>query len=117
MRLPLKISILVLILSGIVFASYADRGINKRAKKKISVHIPAEIQSGKSALNATNNATYKGSVLNNCEDECAPQSASGHYLMTYQKGNSLFILPVRQKVFLSDGEHSSTIPRLVVKPS
>jgi hypothetical protein len=81
----------------------------------VNVHLPTALK--KEVSNTANStASFKGSYSNNCEDECNTQPTN-HQLITYQKGNSVFILPVRQKVYLSSGDNSLTIPKLVVKPS
>ena len=110
-----KISMLMLVLSGIVFASYADRGITRRAKKKVVVNIPASFKKGSSA-SVSSGASFKGSFTDNCNDECSTQP-SNHVLMTYQKGNSVYIVPVRQKVFHPESDNTLIIPKLVVRPS
>lgn len=104
-----------MVLSGIVFASYADRGIKRTAKKKVVVNIPASFKKGSSA-SLSSGAAFKGSFTDNCEDDCNTQS-NNHVLMTFQKGNSVYIVPVRQKVFHPESDNTLIIPKLVVKPS
>ena len=117
MRSFTKILICSMVLSGIVFASYADRGITRRAKKK-TVILPMSVTSGnnKTSASGTFGGVYKGSLNNNCEDDCAPQPVNNQ-VMTYQRGNSIFIVPVRSKVVSSESDNFAGSHRVVVKPS
>lgn len=92
-----KIILLLCILCGGVLLSYADRGYSKKSRVKTSLNI--ETRNGfknQLSLNMNSGLTYKGSLISNMK---SGNPFISNNLITYQKGNSIYILPASQKIF------------------
>ena len=97
MRNKTKIFLLTLALFGIVLISYADRGYSKKAKVRTSMNV--DVRNGfKNNLynNLNSGLVYKGSFISNMT---GGNPFVTNNLITYQKGNTIYILPASQKVF------------------
>lgn len=92
-----KIILLAGIFSGIMLYSYADRGYSSRNRSKASLNIVTK-NSFKSSLshNLTSGLKFKGSHMSNAN---AGNPMVSNNLITYQKGNCVYIIPVSQKIF------------------
>lgn len=103
------------ILTGTVLFSFADRGIRKKSKARVMLNVPAS-HSFKShfAENLNNGLKYKGSLL--MTEKKAEQSIFSTNLITYQKGNTIYILPVKQKVLVPELNQGYTGMKLIIKP-
>ena len=109
-----RIILLLGILIGTVLISYADRGINKKSRSKVSLNINTN-NSFKNSLsyNLNNGLKYKGSLISTTE-----RVNSGYItrnLITYQKGNSIYIIPTKQKVIISDIGHGYSGVKLIIR--
>ncbi|NOU38173.1 MAG: hypothetical protein HOO89_05630 [Ferruginibacter sp.] len=113
MKQTLRILFLTTLLLGQIFASYADRGIGKK-KAKLVLNIKMN-KSFNSSLNFNlrNGLTYTGSLLNTNTNTKAPSFPNT--LITYQKGNSIYIVPVKQKVLIADLKKGYAGAKLVIK--
>ena len=86
--------------TGIAFSSMADRGIGKKNKSKLTLNIATPSSSLKKSIsfNLKLGLKYTGSLL-------TQQENTGRYMMsktlvTYQKGNTVYIIPYKQKIAL-----------------
>ncbi|MBX2887167.1 MAG: hypothetical protein KF829_00800 [Ferruginibacter sp.] len=104
----------MLVLAGVTtFSSYADRGVGKK-KGKVLLNIKTTGNSFQQdiAYNLKSGLKYSGSILTNTK---AGGFSSGNVLVTYQKGNSIYIMPYKQKVVMSDIQPGYTGMKLVIK--
>jgi len=109
-----KIVLLVAVLNGIVLTSLADRGVGKN-KKKISLNISTAGSVSKNlSFNLKSGLKYKGSLLNRVES--SKNSLSYSSLITYQKGNTIYIVPYKQKILVPEVKQGYTGMKLIIKP-
>ncbi|HNP54255.1 MAG TPA: hypothetical protein PKK69_06545 [Ferruginibacter sp.] len=112
------IFLLSLMVGGMLF-SFADRGIRKKSKSHVSLNIGSNNSIGfkKSlslAFSNNNGLHYKGSLL--LSEKKENQSLVSSSLMTFQKGNTIYILPVKQKIFVPEIKQGYTGMKLIIKP-
>ncbi len=110
-----RIFLLLALLTGQMLTSFADRGIGKK-KSKVVLNIKAPANSNfNTALNYNlrNGLKYTGSLLNN-PAPAAPNSFNT--IVTYAKGNSIYILPYKQKVLVADIRQGYTGTKLIIRP-
>jgi len=92
--------------------SFADRGINKKAKSKISLNIKSNSTFANTfSFNLKTGLKYKGSLLGNE----SVTSSIYNTLITYQKGNTVYILPYKQKVIVPEMHQGYTGMKLIIK--
>lgn len=105
-----RISLLFIIATGLVYASYADRGIGKKkARVILNIKSPSSFNSAFN-FNLRNGFKYTGSMIS------SPATANGsNTLITYQKGSSVYIIPYKQKIFVADVKQGFAGTKLVIK--
>ena len=109
-----KIMLVVLMLSGIGFSAMADKGIGKKNKTKITLNINSGNSIRKSiSLNLKSGLKYTGSLM-------ASQQVSGtsyltNNLLTYQKGNTVYIIPQKQVYTVPEMKQGYTGLKLIIK--
>ena len=109
-----KMVLVVLMLSGICFSALADKGIGKKNKTKITLNINSGNSIRKSiSLNLKSGLKYTGSLM-------ASQQASGtsyltNNLLTYQKGNTVYIIPQKQVYTVPEMKQGYTGLKLIIK--
>ena len=109
-----KIVLLVAVLNGIVYTSLADRGVGKN-KRKVALNIVSSGTIKKTlSFNMSSGLKYKGSLLNRVEN--SKNSISFTSLITYQKGNTIYIVPQKQKILVPDVRPGYTGMKLIIKP-
>ena len=93
--------------------SFADRGINKK-KNKVVLNIKSP-NNFKSSLNFNlkTGLKYTGTLIQNTVTTAAPSDFK--YLITYQKGNSVYILPYKQKMVVADIRQGYTGAKLIIR--
>ena len=93
--------------------SFADRGVGKKKNKVIlNIKTPNHFQSSLN-FNLKNGLKYTGSLINTSLTTTPPNSFS--YLVTYQKGNSVYILPYKQKIFVADVRQGFAGTKLIIR--
>ena len=101
MRKFTKKTTIILALVSVTGVVFADRGTGKRSKAKTSLNInTTSSPSLKNSIlaNIKNGLAYKGSFIATRQANTGVSSFSNNTLMTYQKGNTTFILPYQQKI-------------------
>jgi hypothetical protein len=111
-----KIVLLVAVLNGIMLTTKADRGIGKN-KKKVSLNISTAHTSFTKvlSLNLKSGLRYKGTLLTNVES--TKNSVFYNTLVTYQKGNTIYIIPYKQKMIVPEIKQGYTGMKLIIKPN
>lgn len=110
-----KIVLLVAVLNGIVLTSIADRGVGKN-KKKVSLNIDTKGSAASTlSFNLKSGLKYKGSLLSKVEN--SKNTISYNSLITYQKGNTIYIIPHKQKMLVPDVKQGYTGMKLIIKPN
>lgn len=112
MKKALHILSLVTLFTIQMSVSFADRGVGKK-KNKVILNIKAPVDFTKSLnFNLKNGLKYTGSLVNT---PAAPSSSSFNFLITYQKGNSVYILPYKQKILVADVRQGYTGTKLIIR--
>jgi ABC-type oligopeptide transport system substrate-binding subunit len=111
-----RIFLLLALLTGQMLTSFADRGIGNKKKSKVVLNIKTPANSNfNTALNYNlrNGLRSTGSLLNNP----APATRNSfNTIVTYAKGNSIYILPYKQKVLVADIRQGYTGTKLIIRP-
>ncbi|MFM6924011.1 MAG: hypothetical protein ACKOU7_00785 [Ferruginibacter sp.] len=107
--------LVVLMLSGIGFSAMADKGIGKKNKAKLSLNINNTGTSIRKSisLNLKSGLKYTGSLM-------ATQQVNGvsylnSTLLTYQKGNTVYIIPQKQVYTVPEMKPGYTGLKLIIK--
>ena len=88
-----KILLVVITLSGVAFSALADKGIGRKNKTKVTLNINTSNSLRNSiSLNLKSGLKYTGSLLVNQQSE--GNSILSNTLLTYQKGNTVYFIPV-----------------------
>ncbi len=102
------------ILTGTMLISFADRGIGKKSKSKIILNINTNNAFKNSiSFNLKAGLKYKGSLLSNPQYQ--NNSLIFTELVTYQKGNSIYIVPYKQKILVPEIKQGYTGLKLIIK--
>lgn len=108
-------SILIIgILAGNMLMSFADRGIGKKTKNKISFNIPLNT-SLKNAIsvNLKTGLKYKGSLLTGVQKDNGLLISNN--IVTYQKGSNIYIVPYKQKIIVPEIKQGYAGMKLIIK--
>lgn len=107
-----RISLLLSLLIGQMYISFADRGIGKRkARIMLNIKVPASFNSSL-VYNLKNGMKYTGSLINTNFNTV---SGNQNTLITYQKGNSVYILPYKQKILVADVKQGFAGTKLIIR--
>ncbi|MFM2360060.1 MAG: hypothetical protein RLY16_2053 [Bacteroidota bacterium] len=91
-----KKTMVMLSLVCATLVTLADRGVGKKAKAKANLNITTTTTLKNSiSANLKSGLTYKGSLFSS---RTAPSGSIMRNLVTYQKGNTTYIIPYKQKV-------------------
>lgn len=115
MRKISKIALFFVLMTGTMLA-FADRGVGKKVKNRVILNIstPANTTFKKAlALNLKSGLTYKGSLI--AVSKKSNTSAISSNLVTYQKGNTIYIVPFKQKIIVSEIKQGYTGMKLIIK--
>ena len=109
-----KILLVAVVLFSTTLSVLADRGIGKKSKSKVTLNIstPTTLRNSVS-LNLRSGLRYTGSSLLN-------QSTLGNTmiintLVSYQKGNTIYIIPYKQKVIMPEVKPGYTGMKLIIR--
>jgi hypothetical protein len=83
-------------------------------RNKVSLNIPTNNNFKKAlSLNLKTGLKYKGSLITVSEKN--KFSAISNNLVTYQKGNTIYIVPYKQKIVVSEIRQGYTGMKLIIK--
>ena len=109
-----KMILVVLMFSGVGFSALADKGIGKKSKSKVNLNINAGNSLRNSiSLNFKTGLKYTGSLLVN--QQMAGTSYLTNTLLTYQKGNTVYIIPHKQIIAIPEIKQGYTGLKLIIK--
>ncbi len=112
-KLTRKILLLGILVS-IMQVSFADRGIGKKSKSKILLNINTNNSFKNSiSFNLKTGLKYTGSLLANVEMQ--NNSLISTELVTFQKGNSIYIVPTKQKVIVPEIKQGYSGLKIIIK--
>jgi hypothetical protein len=118
MKKIFRILLLTTAFTGLLLPSFADRGLGKK-KNKVTLNIKTPTSFASSLkFNLRNGMKYTGSSLlrplGNTKTVTTP-TYSFNTLVTYQKGKSIYIVPMKQKVLVADIHQGYTGAKLIIR--
>ena len=104
----------IALLTGIVSIAFADRGAGKKSKSRILLNI-SNVASFKNTIvfNLKTGLSYKGSLLSN--HQTMGSSIMNNSIVTYQKGNTTYIVPYRHKIIMPEMRQGYTGVKLIIR--
>ena len=110
-----KMLLVIVVLSGIAFSALADKGIGKKNKAKVTLNITTTNTLRNSiSLNLKSGLKYTGSLL--VSQQVDGKSLLSNTLLTYQKGNTVYIIPHKQIIAVPEITQGYTGMKLIIKP-
>ncbi len=111
-----KIVLLAFLLNGLMLTSFADRGVSKKARTKVTLNINTSKSSFNNNLsfNLKTGLKYKGSLLAGTTKTSATTTIQ-NTVVTYQKGNSIYVIPYKQKVIVPEMRQGYTGMKLIIR--
>ncbi len=110
-----KLILIASVLAGTALSALADRGIGRKSKNKVSLNItvPSTLRNSIS-FNLKSGLTYTGSLLS--KKQVVNGVFVNNTLITYQKGNTVYIVPYKQKILVPDMSQGYTGTKLIIRP-
>jgi hypothetical protein len=103
MEVLLKRLLVFAIIIGTVNVAFADKGVKRKAKNRTKINITAPVSLKNLTtldLNLRSGLTYKGSLLSSTQ--VVGPAIVNTSILTYQKGNTTYIIPYKHKMVLPD---------------
>ena len=110
-----KILLAMTVLFSVVNLAFADRGVGKKNKNRTTLNIntPASLKNSIS-VNLKSGLTYKGSLLSS--KQAIGNTVMNSTLITYQKGNTIYIIPYKNRITMPEMKQGYTGVKLIIKP-
>ena len=110
-----KMILVVVMLSSIAFSALADKGIGKKNKAKVTLNISSTNTTLRNSisLNLKSGLKYTGSLL--VSQQVDGKSLLSNTLLTYQKGNTVYIIPHKQIIAVPEMKQGYTGMKLIIK--
>ena len=110
-----KMLLVVSVLAGIAFSALADRGIGKKSKSKVELNMSTTGGLRNSiSLNLKAGLKYTGSLLT--KQQFTGSNMYNTTLITYQKGNTVYIIPSKQMVAVPEMKQGYTGLKIIIRP-
>jgi hypothetical protein len=105
----------IALLFSIAQVAMADRGIGKKNKNKTILNIatPSTLRNS-IAFNLKSGLSYKGSLLTSTKT--VGNSIIANSLITYQKGNTTYIIPYKHKIAVPEIKQGYTGFKIIIRP-
>ena len=116
MEILLKRLLFFAIIIGTVNVAFADKGVKRRARTRTKINITAPVSLKNLMelnLNLKSGLTYKGSLLPTTQP--IDPSLMNTSILTYQKGNTTYIIPYKHKLILPDVQQGYTGLKLIIR--
>ena len=109
----LRLTLIALLFCGATYLAIADRGgFGRRNKIHFNI-ITLNTLKNSIPFNLKSGLNYKGSAVLN--HQFAANSVFNNAVITYQKGNTIYIVPYKQKVLIPSYS-ASTGYKLIIRP-
>ncbi len=114
LKMAKKILILS-VLTSTALGAMADRGSGKKSKNKVLLNISTSGTSFRNiiSLNTKSGLRYTGSLISS--QSFTARNTNRSNLVTYQKGNTVYIIPYKQKVLTPEIGKGYTGMKLIIK--
>jgi len=115
MRKLSKLLLVTSVLFGAALSAFADRGVAKKSKSKITLNIstPTTLKNSVS-LNFKSGLRYSGSMLLG-QHTINNSMITSNTLVSYQKGNTVYIIPYKQKIVMPEIKPGYTGMKLILR--
>lgn len=115
MNTLIKKLLAVTLLFSVVIDAWADRGIGRRGKNKtvLNITVPSNIKNC-IAFNLKSGLAYKGSLLNTSRPSIG-NSIINTTVITYQKGNTTYIIPYKNKMTIAEMRQGYTGMKIIIR--
>ncbi|MEO7444629.1 MAG: hypothetical protein ABIT96_10220 [Ferruginibacter sp.] len=109
-----KFLLIAVFFSGAMLTGFADRGISKKTVPGTVLHIATDSPGTLVTLNLKTGLKYRGSLLSGVT---AINSTSFTYnsYVKFQKGNTIYLLPYKQRVVVPEVRQGYTGLKLIFK--
>ena len=110
-----KMMLVMALLFCIAFSTLADRGIGKKSRNKVELNIstPSTLRSSL-FLNLRSGLRYTGSLLS--KQVTYTTSFFNTTLITFEKGNTVYIIPYKQVIAVPEIRSGYTGMKLIIRP-
>ncbi len=110
-----KMLLVLTLLFGTAVSTLADRGIGRKSKNKVELNIstPSTLR-GSIFFNLRSGLKYTGSLLS--KQQTVTPSFFYNTLVTYQKGNSIYIIPYKQITAVPEVRSGYTGMKIIIRP-
>ncbi len=116
MKRHIKKILILVTLTCLAGVTFADRGAGKKSKVKTVLNINTGNNLKNSILtNIRYGLTYKGSLLAPAKQTNTNTAAVTSSLMTYQKGNTTYIIPYKNKITLAEVKQGYAGIKLIIR--
>ena len=110
-----KMLLVIVVLFCTTMGAFADRGIGKKSKNRIDLNInTASGLKNSIHLNLRSGLKYTGSLLT--KQQFSEHSMLTTNLATYQKGNTIYIVPYKRVFAIPDLKQGYTGMKLIIQP-
>jgi hypothetical protein len=110
-----KTMLSLIVLFGIAHVAIADKGAGRKNKAKVVLNISTPTTLTNSiSFNLKSGLTYKGSLLVNQQTVGSLLMSSS--IITYQKGNTIYIIPYKHQFIMPDVQQGYTGIKFVFQP-
>lgn len=93
-----KIASIIVLICGVCLFAFADRGtFVKKNKARLNIKMNGNLKNS-IPFNLKSGLTYRGSFLSN--SQVIGNSLISDAYVSYKKGNTIYIVPYKQKVFI-----------------
>lgn len=110
-----SIFVLGVILLNTLSYSFADRGVRSKSRKNITLNISTELSFNNSLdVNLKSGMKYRGLAFAETASSCC--YVQGMAIKSYQKGNTIYLVPSTQKMIVPEINQGYTGMKLIIKP-
>ncbi|MEI7471624.1 MAG: hypothetical protein WCJ85_05160 [Chitinophagaceae bacterium] len=108
---------IVTVLISTAMVAMADRGTGKKAKSKTALNLTNTGTNFRNALglNLLSGLHYTGSLINMPSFTNNKSAINSNSLVTFQKGNTVYIIPFKQKIITPEIGKGYTGMKLIIK--
>ena len=116
MKKNYRIILFTAVFTGMLLTSFADRGVGKKrtAKATFNIKMPSTFQSSLN-FNLRNGLKYTGSLIAPSRSTSILRSTTANAFITYQKGNSVYIIPYKQRIIVPVIKQGYVGAKLVIR--
>lgn len=108
-----KLIAITLILSVGGYVAMADKGFGKKSKPKIVLNISSSFIKNSIGFNMKSGLVYNGSLLNT--NTRFGNSMISSSLITFQKGNTTYIIPYKHKIAMPEIRQGYTGMKIIIR--